>query len=71
MSEFRIMPAQHMDCVTENCTRYGMFIPDHPKGQYIASWATYAEAEIAAFMLGVAPSEIDRVGVMFPERIEQ
>lgn len=32
MTDFRIMPAQHLERISGACTRYGFIIESHPKG---------------------------------------
>lgn len=77
MTGFRIMPAQRIERQTYSGLRYGVRIAGHPlqdpkAGFYLASWATWGEAQIAAFCLGypmtavepvnfIAPSDVNRV----------
>lgn len=78
---FRIMPAQRMDLQKVSGVRYGFVIPDHPlgvptastrgwfnKGDYIASWATFAEAYAAANCLGLGgAADIRPVNCLVPD----
>lgn len=79
MTDFRIVPTQHSERVKKG-VRYGFVIHNHPKGieksspygnfvkgDYIASWETVSEAEIAAHCLGYSPFVVQAIGVIIPE----
>lgn len=73
MSDFRIMPAQHIERETVAHTRWGFWIANHPlgnpcaitgipKGHYWASWDDSETAHAAAHCLGVDPRDVHDCG---------
>lgn len=78
MKNFRIMPAMHMERQKMSGQRYALLVPNHPLGQksdgrfiaagdYIASWETQREAEIARYVLGIPERQIQHISVFVPD----